>query len=154
MSLTDLKKEVAKRPQDPKALLHLGTALSREFHSPREAVGYLERALLRAPWNGSAYFELVGAYLGSALTERGCEYFSKLSKKGFGGLPEEALADLKASSGEPEAALSLIKSALAVNPKSSSARKLLASIYLQLGDLSQAEQVLASLNSTQTSGGG
>ncbi len=150
-SLTELKKEVTKRPQDPVALTNLGTALSQKFHSPDEAIGYLERALLKAPGNGGAYFELVGAYLRSGFIERGCAYFSRLSVKSSNGLPEEALADLKASSGQPEAALPYIQSALAANPKSSSALSLLASIYLQLGDLPQAEQVLSSLNLIQIS---
>jgi tetratricopeptide (TPR) repeat protein len=153
-SLTELKMEVSKRPQDPKALIKLGTALSQNFHSPDEAVGYLEKALLKTPGNGGAYFELVGAYLQSALVERGCAYFSRLSRTGYRDLAEEALADLKASSGQPEAALPHIKSALAVNPKSDSALRLLASIYLQLGDFPRAEQVRASINSIQTSEGG
>ncbi len=133
--LNSLKTAALARSEDPAAAFELGEALLAR-HSAQEAVPYLEKALRLDPEMGSAFYELVGAYLETSTVERGVAFFESLLKdaRTDRALAFAALADLKATAGEPGKAVDDAEAARKESPRSATIAALLASVYRQLQD--------------------
>jgi tetratricopeptide (TPR) repeat protein len=142
--VSQMKRSLSRFPDDIGLLSALGIELLRGMRTPEEALPYLEKTLVLDPGNGPLYFELVGAYLHSNLVERGVGFFESLlqSNPNVTALANQALADLKASSGSTKDALKHAQIAAASAPQSPSVYYLLGSIYRLMED-PRAEKVLA-----------
>lgn len=151
LSISRLRTALAAQPRNAQILANLGAALMERRQSTQEAIPYLEKSLRLDPRNGSVFYDLVGAYLETGLTERGTQFLNEIlaSRNADKASAHAALADLKATTGDPTGALVHAEAAKSAAPRSASIQSLLGSIYLQLRD-PRAEDALKLAEKLQT----
>jgi tetratricopeptide (TPR) repeat protein len=134
--VAQLKKALIDEPNNAQLLAELAATLSKGLQSPQEAIPYFEQALKLDSSNGAVFYDAVGAYLDSGNTERGIAFLDDLAR---GNPPNAAsayaaLADLKATTGDPMGATEAAQIAAEKDPRSPVVQSLLGSLYLQMDD--------------------
>ncbi len=149
--VTALKKALAEDPNNARLLAELAATLSKGLQSPAEAIPYFEQSLKLDSSNGTVFYDLVGAYLDSGTTDRGVSFLEELVRTNppNSASAYAALADLKATTGDPIGAAEAAQAAAEIDPGSPVIQSLRGSIYLQSGDV-RALETLQKADQNQT----
>ncbi len=131
-----LKKALAEDPTNARLMAELAVTLSKELQSPQEAIPYFEQSIKLDSSNGAVFYDLVGAYLDSGSSDRGITFLDELARSNPPNAASAyaALADLKATTGDPLGATEAAQIAAEKDPRSPVVHSLLGSLYLQMDD--------------------
>ena len=129
-------------PDDAVAYFHLGRALSRQGRVPLAIAAY-RAAIALSPAHADAHLHLGELLQGQRQTEAAAEAFEKAAAA-LGGTTKGRLAEAKAlvARDRPDEAMTLLRRARALDPKSTDVAALLANTLVGAGRFGDAEQEL------------